>query len=69
MRDARYARYMRLIAWTLQSGSEQFMYNWNQTNADLDQETGKKERTRQQRKETDGNTSRVKSHTHTVKTR
>jgi hypothetical protein len=31
MRDA---RYMRLISWTLQSGSEQFIYDWNQTNAD-----------------------------------
>jgi hypothetical protein len=34
MRDARYVRF---ISWTLQSGSEQFIYNWNQTNADLDQ--------------------------------
>jgi hypothetical protein len=24
------ARYVRLISWTLQSGSEQFIYNWNQ---------------------------------------
>jgi hypothetical protein len=24
----REARYMRLISWTLQSGSEQFIYNW-----------------------------------------
>jgi hypothetical protein len=44
------ARYMRLISWTLQSGSEQFIYNWNLTHADLDQGTGKKERTRQLRK-------------------
>ncbi len=38
---------MRLISWTLRSGSEQFIYNWNQDNADLDQGTGtsKKERT------------------------
>jgi hypothetical protein len=46
MRDA---RYVSLISWTLQSGSKQFIYNWNQTNADLDQGSGKKERTRQQR--------------------
>ncbi len=59
MRDA---RYVRLISWTLQSGSEQFIYNWNQTHADLDQGTGRKERTRQQQKQTDGNTSRVKVH-------
>jgi hypothetical protein len=39
------------------------------TNAGLDQETGKKERTRQQRKQTDGIKSRVKSYTQTVKTR
>jgi hypothetical protein len=67
MRDA---RHVCLISWTLQSGSEQFIYNWNQTNVDLDQGTGKKERikelakkerTRQQWKQTDGNTSRVKS--------
>ncbi len=38
------------------------------TNADLDQGTGKKERTRQQWKQTDGNKSRVKSYTQTVKT-
>jgi hypothetical protein len=44
------ARYVCLILWTLQSGSEQFIYNWNQTNVDLDQGIGKKERTRQQRK-------------------
>ncbi len=45
-------QYMRLISWTLQSGSEQFIYNWNQDSADLNQEaeTSKKERTRQQRK-------------------
>jgi hypothetical protein len=66
MRDA---RYMRLISWTLQSGSKQFIYNWNQTNADLDHGTGNKECTRQQRKQTNGNTSRVKSYTQTVKTR
>jgi hypothetical protein len=36
------ARYVRLISWTLQSGSEQFIYNQNQTNVDLDQGTGKK---------------------------
>jgi hypothetical protein len=44
--------YMQLISWTLRSGSEQFIYNWNRNNADLDQETeaSKKERTRQQRK-------------------
>jgi hypothetical protein len=38
---------MRLISWNLLSGSEQFIYNWNQDNADLDQGTGasKKERT------------------------
>jgi hypothetical protein len=36
------ARYVRLISWTLQSGSEQFIYNWNQTHADLDQGTGKR---------------------------
>ncbi len=41
------ARYVRLISWTLQSGSEQFIYNWNQTNVDLDQGTGKKERTKE----------------------
>jgi hypothetical protein len=43
---------MRSISWTLRSGSKQFIYNWNQDNADLDQEaeTSKKERTRQQRK-------------------
>jgi hypothetical protein len=41
MRDA---RYVCSISWTLQSGSEQFIYNWNQTNVDLDQGTGKKER-------------------------
>jgi hypothetical protein len=62
------ARSVRLISWTLQSGSEQFIYNWNQTNADLDQETGKKERIRRQWKQTDGNKSRVKSYTQTVKT-
>jgi hypothetical protein len=28
---------MRLISWTLRSGSEQFIYNWNGNNADLDQ--------------------------------
>ncbi len=40
---------MHLISWTLQSGSEQFNYNWNGNNADPDQgaEAGKKERTRQ----------------------
>ncbi len=39
---------MRLISWTLRSGSEQFIYNWNGNNADLDQGTGasKKEWTR-----------------------
>jgi hypothetical protein len=39
---------MRLISWTLRSGSEQFIYNWNGDNADLDQGTGgrKKERTK-----------------------
>jgi hypothetical protein len=31
---------MRLISWTLRSGSEQFIYNWNEDNADLDQGTG-----------------------------
>jgi hypothetical protein len=40
---------MHSISWTLRSGSEQFIYNWNQDNADLDQGTGatgsKKERT------------------------
>jgi hypothetical protein len=36
------ARYVRLISWTLLSGSKQFIYNWNQTNTDLDQETGKR---------------------------
>jgi hypothetical protein len=43
------ARYMRLISWTLRSGSEQFIYNWNGNNVDLDQGAGssKKERTRQ----------------------
>jgi hypothetical protein len=32
-------RYMRLISWTLQSGSEQFIYNWKtgRKNTDLDQ--------------------------------
>jgi hypothetical protein len=35
----REARYMRLISWTLQSGSEQFIYNWKtgKKNMDLDQ--------------------------------
>jgi hypothetical protein len=31
---------MRLISWTLRSGSEQLIYNWNGNNADLDQGTG-----------------------------
>ncbi len=60
MRDA---RYMHLISWTLQSGSEQFIYNWNQTHTDQTKELAERngQRTRQQRKQTDGNTSRVKS--------
>ncbi len=43
---------MRLISWILRSGSEQFIYNWNRDNADLDQGTGirKKERTKGLRK-------------------
>jgi hypothetical protein len=47
---------MHLISWTLRSGSEQFIYNWNGDNADLDQGTGsrKKERTK-------GLTERLKS--------
>jgi hypothetical protein len=47
---------MRLITWTLRSGSEQFIYNWNGNDADLDQGTGsrKKERTK-------GLTERTKS--------
>ncbi len=53
---------MRLISWTLRSGSEQFIYNWNGDNADLDQGTGasKKERTKRatERKRTK---SRVKA--------
>jgi hypothetical protein len=39
MRDT---RYVRLISWTLQSGSEQFIYNWNQTNADWTKELAKR---------------------------
>jgi hypothetical protein len=31
---------MCLISWTLRSGSEQFIYNWKEENADLDKETG-----------------------------
>ncbi len=32
------ARYVRLIPWTLHSGSEQFIYNWKlENNLDLDQ--------------------------------
>jgi hypothetical protein len=39
---------MRLISWTLRSGSKQFIYNWNRDNAELDQGTGgrKKERSK-----------------------
>jgi hypothetical protein len=39
---------MRLISWTLRSGSEQFIYNWNRDNVDLVQGTRirKKERTK-----------------------
>jgi hypothetical protein len=49
---------MRLISWTLRSGSEQFIYNWNGNNVDLDQGAGasKKERTRQV-----GESKRIKS--------
>ncbi len=46
-----------------ESSSKQFIYNWNQTNVDLDQETGKKEWIRQQRKQMDGNKSCVKNYT------
>jgi hypothetical protein len=40
---------MCLISWTLRSGREQFIYNWNGNNTDLNQGAGasKKERTRQ----------------------
>ncbi len=37
------ARYVRLIPWTLRSGSEQFIYNWKlENNLDLDQGNWKK---------------------------
>ncbi len=34
------ARYIHLISWTLRSGREQFIYNWNGNNPDLDQGAG-----------------------------
>ncbi len=66
---------MSLISWTLQSGSEQFIYNWNQDIADLEQEaeTSKKERTKQQRIASINGCEGIKvvskSHMQTVKTK
>jgi hypothetical protein len=47
------ARYVRLIPWTLQSGSKQFIYNWKlekKNNLDLDQRNWRKHNRMYERK-------------------